>query len=412
MLPALLMPTYNMDLAIKYLSEIYNKDNTSTLNVDSIKNLDISQLISKLIESNELEKKKNDFPALLSICYAMANADGEISKKEDKVIDIFINQYSSFFSKDEEIIKNIQKRKKSLKLSDALEYVNEKNEKSIRKQVKEFVLKVAEADAIDSKLERLFKEKLELFIKNGKDKSYDEIIKRENEESVTCLYISSVGAKSKIPTAKVISSINNLIYRNKDILLDNEYYIENPVNKRFLLALNDIDKIDIFKVQEWQSLARKLGAKKFTCTTKEDDKFSKTKNLTGNVETPEIKKVKAEINGGYNSEYDEIKERFQTFNSEWLGCNCSEEKEKIIEDLCWLRNEPQALELIDSIMSNNKSRKFSFGLSLSNSNTFSNSLTIGTSLEFLGKINVNLKADYKSKITKSEKFNQHIEIEF
>ena len=100
MLPALLMPTYNMDLAIKYLSEIYNKDNTSTLNVDSIKNLDISQLISKLIESNELEKKKNDFPALLSICYAMANADGEISKKEDKVIDIFINQYSSFFSKD------------------------------------------------------------------------------------------------------------------------------------------------------------------------------------------------------------------------------------------------------------------------------------------------------------------------
>ena len=420
MLPLLIIPpviTVGSAVYKRYYNSNHNLGDDLTNIVDSVS--EIKDLIIEKIDSFDIEVKKDEFLPLLAISYATANADGNISEYENDIITRLIQHYFHQIKEEDnkKILKQIEDLKKKsryIKLSDALEYINESNEKGIKKKIKKYVEDIILSDSTTNDAEKQFLDKLKLFIKKGKEKSLNEIIELENKDDIECYFLSNQkNYKPKLNTIKLLSTSNKK-FININSLIENDYYIVHPIVHNQLFRILDLDKIDKFIVVEWQDLARKLGAKKFTCITtknseikKENSFFTKIKagssavHASGNIEVSK------------DSNSTEVEKNFHEFNSSWVGSECTYTEEELLKELCWLKYDTQAKALIKSVLSNNKPKeRNSFEVSLSSYQNSNKSLNLNAAVNVVKKINVEASSKFNTNIQESLEYKQIIVIFF
>jgi hypothetical protein len=164
------------------------------------------------ISDEQISILKSELPAIVAFGYAAANANNSTTAEEKLIIN---QEISRLLPENSEKIAVKELRNKlnelsinagSITLSEALQYVNPKNEKQIRKKIKEFADKIINSDDRTDEKEKVFLDRLDLFIKNGKEKALIKIVEAENTDSFECFYLTQQkNFKPNVKTAKVVS---------------------------------------------------------------------------------------------------------------------------------------------------------------------------------------------------------------
>lgn len=371
--------------------------------------------IKNFFAGKDLEDVKKEFPALLAISYAAANIDGDISNEEEKCI-LQIKTEAISIVKDEEFnstIDKIQNKAKDFTLSSALEFVNDENEKDVIKQIKDYVGNVIQADSIINSSEENFLKMLEVFIKNGKRKSLDKIIELENQQNFECYYYTTQkNYKPLVENVKVIDNLDQCSFINKNEFKDNTYYMIHPMNKQFLMPFSEIANISENIVKEWQSLARKLGAKEFKCIVEEDTEMATSLKVGAKAKTSRFNIFKANVDTDFENEKKNIEKKFQQFDVSWNGSTCNSTEEKLVSELLWLKGSKDALEFINSSLSDNKIISQKFDVSFSSFSSSNSVFNFEGALHVIGSFNGDMKVSIQKDLSSSLKFKQIIEINF
>lgn len=371
------------------------------------------------ISDEQISILKSELPAIVAFGYAAANANNSTTAEEKLIIN---QEISRLLPENSEKIAVKELRNKlnelsinagSITLSEALQYVNPKNEKQIRKKIKEFADEIINSDNRIDEKEKVFLDRLDLFIKNGKEKALIKIVEAENNDSFECFYLTQQkNFKPNVKTAKVVS-IDEISFLNKNKLTMNSYYIVHPMDNKQLFNILEIDQIDKLLVAEWQSLARKLGAKEFKCELRKEIESEIEKNISVGIKgkIPEIP-ANGELSSNYNGYEKDTEKKFQQYNAEWNGSECILTKEELYDELCWLKTDTQARELIKSMTSNNKLKSIKINSSFSSFKNSNSSLDINATLNIIDQIDVSLKSKISSNIKKSQEYTQLMEIKF
>lgn len=148
------------------------------------------------ISDEQISILKSELPAIVAFGYAAANANNSTTAEEKLIIN---QEISRLLPENSEKIAVKELRNKlnelsinagSITLSEALQYVNPKNEKQIRKKIKEFADEIINSDNRIDEKEKVFLDRLDLFIKNGKEKALIKIVEAENNDSFECFYLT------------------------------------------------------------------------------------------------------------------------------------------------------------------------------------------------------------------------------
>lgn len=107
--------------------------------------------------------------------------------------------------------------------------------------------------------------KINIFIKQGKSAA-SEIVSIENSDLLPNYYLSSNSQTKPLTQATKIVTLENKEFINICEIQRNNYYVAHPMNQNILYDIKTIDKIEEKIVDEWNGLANKLGAKRFSCT--------------------------------------------------------------------------------------------------------------------------------------------------
>jgi len=369
-------------------------------------------------QSEKDENRKNQIetlPFFIATSYSMANIDGDISQEEQKIITTFQKETLKLMPTDKKlkitrILEKIEEVKKNIKLSEAISYINDDYETYAKSKIKESINSVVWADGREDQREKELLKRINIFIEKGRD-SIKEIKTLENNDLLPNYYLTSnKDFKTEISSTKLITVDDNR-FKNIKELQSNNYYVIHPMSNIILFDIKSIDKIETLIIEEWHSLANKLGAKSFSCTVEIEESLnanSETK-VKGEASTFQGSASYRQKSSSVNQDYES---KFTQFNYESKGAKCTQSKEELINNLLWLKNNTLALNIIDAMTSINPHTKFEIESSLKKFNDSNKQFNLQAHLSLLGKIDSELKINIENNISKKSHYKQKIIITF
>jgi tellurite resistance protein len=381
---------------------------------------------SDLRQMKEQQRQKDDnlfdvetIPFAVATLYAVANIDGIIDDDEEAFIRSEIANILNSIQDDKvqdrlkKSIKSIERKKLSIKLSDAIDYITVDNQDFIRKDLrkyKELANQVAKEDGrLDPAEEELLK-RLDIIYNKGRD-AREDIIKLENQDLLPNYYLSSSSENKKITPSTVVITSDNKDFTNIYELQFDKHYVQHPMDPNRLFDLQNLDKIDEFQFIELQSLVTKLGAKSFSSSViQEATESRKNDHSTEFGVGTKYASFDAEISAASSKE--EYEKKFTQYRWTAEGNKSSYTKEMLMNSLLWLKHDRKSHYLIDAMTEGNKLKDFSFEISFKEFKTNNSSFNLSTHLSLLEKINSELKTEIESNINKSLDYKLKIDIVF
>lgn len=379
-------------------------------------------------KKEDLEKEKSNYettrfhiksvPFIIASLYAIANIDGRIDEDEEAFIKYKINEKLEEIEDKqlkESILKSLQEieqNKLSIKLSDAIDYITFENEDFVKRNLREYKKLASDLSIVDNKQDDREIELLERFdiICNKGREAKKEIIELENQDLLPNFYYASSNRYKKItPSTQIITQDNTEFININELQLD-KYYVKHPMNPQKLFDLQQLDKIDEIQIAELDDLANKLGAKKFLCSviTEEKETNGRSQDFGSSFENNA-----ASVGGKVQntSSLEEYQNRFKQHNWTAEGKHSGENKETILAELLWLKNNAQARGMIEA-MDRNKLKTYDIEVSLKKFKNENSSFNLSAHLSLLEKIDTELKRKIENNIQKSLNHTLKISIEF
>jgi|GEM_PF-5747717 len=404
----------------------YNNKNNSS---DSSSSNDSSQN-----SHQEYLKKIEYLPFFIATMFSIANVDG-IHKTEEKVIAEFLkefeievkslncNELDNTLNKIKEPLLEIENNKNTIMFSEAIKYFpyleKEDLDDDIKKTLNNILITIINADSITTQEEDKIAEHIKLFIKKGK-RALPEIKKSEQELLLKKYYLiendKNFTPKELLPNTEIITR-DNLNFLNIQSLDSNAFYIEHPMIKNILWSPLNISQLEDLILDEWVMISEMLGAKSIKIMTEENFSQNKSNIYETNAElSSEYKSYQGEIKGNTNSSKENSITNKKTRKYErTFETGNKEPKEKVSNELVWLKNNSLLKGLIKSRYSKNPSSSFSDMISgenyLSENHEFSYEATLKARIAIL-EFNGEFISNKSQKQNTFRSFKRHLDIEF
>lgn len=369
------------------------------------------------------ETNPESIPFLVATLYTLANIDGIVDENEEAFIDVQINKLindindTSVREDIKSIIDKIKDQRHTIKLSDAIYYIPRDNPYSVRKDLQKYIELADKIVTIaDGKCDRAEEElirRLKLVLDKGRS-AKEELEKLEEEDLLPNYFFSSTGENKKLSPSTVVITKKNSEFKNIAHLQYDSYYVTHPMNPNYLFDLQELDKIDELQMAELQNLARKLGATRFSCKVTNKNSITSNNNSKGNLEAniPNAGKFTASTQISTSSSKEDYEQKYTQYKWKANGHKSNDTIDTLIDSLLWLKNDPQAKDLIEGRVPNDNIQTYKYTILSNKFKKSTSNFNLSAHLSLLGKINSDLKVEAESNLQKFSQYDIEVDITF